>query len=399
MHPLGDAPQALGAVVHGVHAGDHGEQHLRRAHVARRLLAPDVLLARLERHAQGGAPRGVAGHPDDAAGDVALVGVARREERGVGPAVPHRYPEPLARADGDVGAPLSRWDEQRQGQQVRRRRDERAGSVRRRAQRSIVLQIPVGPRILHQRADDARLEPEAPGRAHRHLDAAGRGAGAHHGDRLGMTALRHEVHSRTAVRADRLRQVHRLGRRRGFVEQRRVRHLEAGQVRHHRLEVEQRFQPALRDLGLVGRVGGVPAGVLEDVALDHRGGEAPVVAHANEGAEHVVLRRHAAQRLEHLALALGRRQRQRPAQPDVLGHDGVDQLIERVVAEGLRHLANVVGARADVTRDKPVGGEQPCERGGRRHHSPMCFLYSALRRRPSNFPAFSRRSLIIQPAP
>src|SRR3989442_5849692 len=31
VHPLGDAPQALGTVVHGVHAGHHGEQHLRRS--------------------------------------------------------------------------------------------------------------------------------------------------------------------------------------------------------------------------------------------------------------------------------------------------------------------------------------------------------------------------------
>ena len=38
----------------------------------------------------------------------------------------------------------------------------------------------------------------------------------------------------------------------------------------HRLEVEQRLQPALADLGLVRRVGRVPRRVLEHVALDHR---------------------------------------------------------------------------------------------------------------------------------
>ena len=43
-----------------------------------------------------------------------------------------------------------------------------------------------------------------------------------------------------------------------------------GEVGHHRLEVEERLQPALADLGLVRRVGRVPGGVLEHVAQDHR---------------------------------------------------------------------------------------------------------------------------------
>jgi hypothetical protein len=48
---------------------------------------------------------------------------------------------------------------------------------------------------------------------------------------------------------------HRLGGGGGFVEQRGVGDVEAGQVGDHGLEIEQRFEPALRDLGLVGRVG------------------------------------------------------------------------------------------------------------------------------------------------
>src|SRR5690606_42136976 len=42
--------------------------------------------------------------------------------------------------------------------------------------------------------------------------------------------------------------------------------------RDHGLKVEERFEAALRYLGLVGRVGRVPGGVLEHVATDHRGG-------------------------------------------------------------------------------------------------------------------------------
>ncbi len=60
MHPLGDAAEPAGPVVHRVHAGHHGEQHLRGADVARRLVAPDVLLPRLQCHAERGAAVAVA---------------------------------------------------------------------------------------------------------------------------------------------------------------------------------------------------------------------------------------------------------------------------------------------------------------------------------------------------
>ena len=53
----GDRAQPVGAVVDGVHAGDHREQHLRGADVAGRLLAADVLLAGLQREAVGRARR------------------------------------------------------------------------------------------------------------------------------------------------------------------------------------------------------------------------------------------------------------------------------------------------------------------------------------------------------
>ena len=54
-----DLPQPIGAVIHGVHRGDVGQQRLRGANVARGLVAADVLLARLQRQPQGGAAVGV----------------------------------------------------------------------------------------------------------------------------------------------------------------------------------------------------------------------------------------------------------------------------------------------------------------------------------------------------
>ena len=79
-----------------------------------------------------------------------------------------------------------------------------------------------------------------------------------------------------------MRQRHRLGRRGRLVEQRGIGDRQAGQVGDHGLEVHQRLQPALRDLRLVGRVGGVPARVLQHVAQDHRRRVGAVVAQADQ---------------------------------------------------------------------------------------------------------------------
>src|SRR5438046_1232161 len=57
---FGEAGQPFGPVIHGAHARHHGEEHLRGADVARGRLAPDVLLARLQRHAKRGTAGGIA---------------------------------------------------------------------------------------------------------------------------------------------------------------------------------------------------------------------------------------------------------------------------------------------------------------------------------------------------
>src|SRR5690606_6926665 len=61
-----DGAQALGTVVHGVHAGHHGEQHLGGADVAGGLLAADVLLTGLQRQPVGLVAVRVHGDADEA---------------------------------------------------------------------------------------------------------------------------------------------------------------------------------------------------------------------------------------------------------------------------------------------------------------------------------------------
>ena len=69
---------------------------------------------------------------------------------------------------------------------------------------------------------------------------------------------------------DLVQHVHRLGGGRASSSSEALAIVKRRQVGDHRLEVEQRLEPALGDLGLVGRVLRVPAGILEDVALDDR---------------------------------------------------------------------------------------------------------------------------------
>jgi hypothetical protein len=66
VYALGDQRQPFAPVIHGVHRGHHGQQHLRGADVRRGLLAPDVLLARLQREPQRGVAVGVDREPDEA---------------------------------------------------------------------------------------------------------------------------------------------------------------------------------------------------------------------------------------------------------------------------------------------------------------------------------------------
>ena len=74
----------------------------------------------------------------------------------------------------------------------------------------------------------------------------------------------------------------------GFVEQRAVGNVEAGQVHDHLLIVQQRFEAALADFGLIGRVGGVPAGIFQNVAEDDFWRHRAVVTHADHRGEDVV---------------------------------------------------------------------------------------------------------------
>src|SRR6202011_1016681 len=96
-------------------------------------------------------------------------------------------------------------------------------------------------------------------------------AGANDSDRLWMTILGDE--KSFSIRNRGVAKRHRFGCGRRFIEHRRVGDLELSKIDNHRLKIEQRFEAALGQLGLVRRVSGVPAGIFENVPPNYRRGD------------------------------------------------------------------------------------------------------------------------------
>ncbi len=355
VHAARDPGQALRPVPDGVEAGDHRQQHLGGADVAGRLVAADMLLAGLQRHAQGGLAAAVDRDADDPAGHGALVGFLGREERGVRPAIAHRHAEALGRAQHDVGAELAGRGQERQRQEIAGDDGEAALGLDGGDGGAQVADAAVAGGVLQQRAEHGLAVELGQGIARDQLDALMAGAGLQHGQRLRMHAVVDEEQGRLAA-ADPVRHGHGLGGGGGLVEQRGVGQLHAGEVDHHLLVVEHGFEPALADLGLVGRVGRVPAGAFQHVAQDHRRGVGAVIAHADHRGGDAVAVRHRPQRCERLGLGAGGRQGQRPVGADRGRDDARGQLVERAGAHDRQHGRQLVRAGAEMAVDERVAG-------------------------------------------
>ncbi len=151
-----DAREPLRAVVDRVHRGHHREQHLRGADVGGRLLAADVLLAGLQREAQRGLALRVDRDAHQAPRHRALERVARREVARVRAAEAHRHAEALRGADRDVGAELARGLQQREGEQVGGRDQQRAARVELDSERRVIPHIAVDAGVLNERTRSSR---------------------------------------------------------------------------------------------------------------------------------------------------------------------------------------------------------------------------------------------------
>ena len=163
VHAGGDGLEPVGAVPGGVEAGHDRQQRLRGADVARGLLAADVLLARLQRHAERAVTLRVLGHADDAAREEPGELLLHREEGGVRSAVAHGNAEALRVAHRDVRAQLTRRGEHGEREEIGGHRGVRALGVDPVEEGGEVLDQPIGRRVLHQRAEDLGGEVEGAG--------------------------------------------------------------------------------------------------------------------------------------------------------------------------------------------------------------------------------------------
>ena len=118
MHARGDPFQSRRSVIHGVQTRDVREQRLRRTDIRRRLLTPDMLLARLQRHPIRRIAAAVDRDADDPSRRLADMLLDGREERSVRPAIPEGYTQSLRVPVNDIGAHLTGRGQQHATEQI-----------------------------------------------------------------------------------------------------------------------------------------------------------------------------------------------------------------------------------------------------------------------------------------
>ena len=201
------------------------------------------------------------------------------------------------------------------------------------------------------------------------LPAERLGACAHDGDRLRVT-IRVDKESRSAVAPQAMRHRHRFRGGGCFVEQRSIGDGEAGQVGDHCLEIEQSLEPALADLGLIGRVGRVPGRAFQNIALDNRRQNGPVIALADQRHRDFVFCRSAPQFLQYFRFRKARADAERRLLANRCGDCLGDEIVETFGADRFQHGADVVRRNADVP-PREIAGIERCV-GRFCHDMPRC---------------------------
>ena len=353
---LRDFGDAFRAVPHGEHTGHGGHQGRGGADVGGGFLPFDVLLAGLEGQPHGAFAEAADGDADDAARQVSLVFVGAGHPAGGRTAEAHRKAEALGGAAGNVGTPGGRLFQHGQGEEVAPGGHEAAGGVGLLAEGGIVAHGAVGGGVLDQRAVAFVFKCIFIPFARVDFDAQSAGAGAQHGEHVGEDVLIHEDHVLAGLDgvagAQLEHHAHGFGGSGRVVEHRAVGQREAGERGDHRLEVDERLEAALGDLGLVGRVGRVPAGILENVAGDHGRGSRPVETEADHRAEVAVLAGDLLEAGQIGLLADGGIEFEGFFQQNILRNGLSDEFVERGYAQDFEHLLLLFGSGTVVAVDK-----------------------------------------------
>ena len=347
-----DSAQTLRAVVHRVSASNNRQQSLSGTDVRGSLLAADVLLTSLQGQAVGRLAGRVLRDTHQTARHGALHALVNGHVAGVRAAEEEGQAKALGVTNCDICAQFTGRLQQGQSQQVGVHRhqgvtflsslDERFDitdfAVLGGVSQDNAVQVALGQALGEISDDKGNTE---------HLRTA-----AGHRNNLGQAT---GVNSEEAVLHLAVCTVHHncgLSDSGSLIQQRGVSNLQAGQLHHGVLEVQQSFQATLRNLSLVGSVGSVETGVLQNIAAQNRGGYSIVVSGTNHLDENLILRCIAG----NLCLSLMLRQRSRQLQIAVKanlgGDDSVHQRIQGRISQGFEHLLCVCGTGAEMTFNK-----------------------------------------------
>ena len=287
-----DPADPFRSVVDGEETGHTGQQRLCRADIGGRPFALDMLFAGLQRHAQRLVAEPVDRYADDAARHIPFIGVLRSQESGVRASESHRKAEPLGRSHGDVRAPFAGGFQQGQGQDVRHGGDQDAPAVCCCGEIVVIADRSVRCRVLddHPELAAGKLVPVVA--VADDFDAERFAARQQQVERLRKDVFVDEQNVAPLLdrfaRTQGVHHQHRFGGGRRFVQQRTVADFHAGQRNDRRLEIQQRFQPSLRNFGLIRRIRGIPGRILENVPLDHGRRSRSVIAHADQTAVELI---------------------------------------------------------------------------------------------------------------
>jgi len=253
----------------------------------------------------------------------------------VGPAKAEWHAEALRRADHKIRTALARRPDEGHGEEIHRHDRKGTGPMDAGNERLEIVDDPVRRRILDKGGKE-RLVGHFMHRADNHADPEGFGARPKDGDRL-RVAVVGDIDG-IAV-PDAARHGHGLGGGCCLVEQRGIREVHGREIGDHGLEIEHGFEAPLRDFRLVGRVGGVPAGIFEDVAADDRRGEAGGISHADVGGERGVVGDNSGQIFEGRFLRAGGGKVQRTVHPQTVRDTGLEKFLHRGKPESREHFA------------------------------------------------------------
>src|SRR5436190_15043668 len=118
MDAFRDSAEPARAMIHGIHRGDHSEEHLGRADIAGGFVAANVLFAGLEREPVSRPAGRIVRNADKPPRHMALEGVAGREVGRMRSAETEWNTEALRAAHSDVGTHFARWLQERERKNI-----------------------------------------------------------------------------------------------------------------------------------------------------------------------------------------------------------------------------------------------------------------------------------------